>query len=434
MSHNDRLNECTAYFHSRPGFQRAFLEMRKKWRSYERVGGTVTLKKLKEEEQQALGGFFSRRIEDTAVSFRLAEFDQALQKTKYAGIHLEELLENYFSEPLISNRQASMNRQHSREQLFRDLLNDASAYDQPVITDWIHALNDSPRSLQSFHTSDEIRASVHSCMDALSRILSLPHGASIPLSVLAMEACGNPHGLDAGTALERLFLRALACCQKRETIPVSAEEKLELLIDCHIRPDDISSFTVVQGIRFFTGEGPHPAYDGFLQKQEYALVSLSQLRSIVSAVPVTDPVFIVENQMVYSELCRQYPDHSIICTSGQLRTASLLVIDLLCQTDVSMHYCGDIDPEGLLIAQKLITRSHSRILPWHMTIEDYHHSCSEVTVSDPRLQELDRLNDSVLIETATELKRIKKAGYQENLIPDLSSDIRILSSLYHTDS
>lgn len=426
MNTNQLLRECSDYFHSKPGFHRALFEMRRKWESLERVSGTVKLQHLNDAERQALSGFFSRRIDGNIVSFQMQAFEEALQKTKYAGIHLEDLLAEYFAEPLLSKRQLSQKKQDAREQLFQDLLDNAAVYQQPLLTDWIHSLKNSPHSLQSFHSAEDTKTAVLSCINALNKILNLEPASSIPLSVLAMESCRNPHGFDAGTSVGRLFLRALSFYQNRETTPASAEEKLELYIDCQIRPDDISSFTVIQGIRFYTDKGPHPAYDGFIKQQEYFLMNLSQLKSIVSARPVTDPVFIIENQMVYSELCRNYPDHSLICTSGQLKTASLLVIDLLCQTDATIYYCGDIDPEGLSIAQKLITRSHDRILPWHMSPKDYHDSLSDIAVSDSRLLELKHLSNPELIRTARELKNIKKAGYQEKLISFLIQDIRNL--------
>ena len=51
-----------------------------------------------------------------------------------------------------------------------------------------------------------------------------------------------------------------------------------------------------------------------------------------------------------------HPTAPIICTHGQLRMASWRLLDLL-DFDIEMYYSGDLDPEGLRIAQNIDRKS-----------------------------------------------------------------------------
>ena len=52
--------ECAGYFKSRRVYQRCFLELRKKWKSYGKAAGYITLKETSEEERRAIGGIVGK--------------------------------------------------------------------------------------------------------------------------------------------------------------------------------------------------------------------------------------------------------------------------------------------------------------------------------------------------------------------------------------
>ena len=47
---------CAAYFKGNPAYRRCFSEFEKKWNSYGRAKGIITLKHTSEEERRAIGG------------------------------------------------------------------------------------------------------------------------------------------------------------------------------------------------------------------------------------------------------------------------------------------------------------------------------------------------------------------------------------------
>lgn len=130
--------------------------------------------------------------------------------------------------------------------------------------------------------------------------------------------------------------------------------------------------------------------------------------------------------MVFSQVCDEMggEDYAIVCTSGQLKTASLFLIDLLLKSECKLYYCGDIDPEGIEIADRVLARGSGQILPWRMTTQDYYRSISNEMLTDKRLNRLDKIANAQLRELAKLLKVEKKARYQEHLIDLMVEDIK----------
>ena len=154
---------------------------------------------------------------------------------------------------------------------------------------------------------------------------------------------------------------------------------------------------------------------------------LSNLNRLTRADSSRKKVFIIENQMVFSQVCKEMggEEYSVVCTSGQLRTASLYLIDLLLKSGCKLYYCGDVDPEGIEIADRVIARGPGQIFPWRMTAEDYYCSRSNEILTEKRLKRLDKITNGQLRELTQLLKIEKRAGYQENLIDLMVEDIKV---------
>lgn len=104
-----------------------------------------------------------------------------------------------------------------------------------------------------------------------------------------------------------------------------------------------------------------------------------------------------------------------MCINGQPRLASLMLLDLLAESGTTVYYSGDLDPEGLLIAQKLADYYKGTFYFWHMESEDYEQCRSSEVISDRRMKSLDKITDARLIPVVDQIKKYKTAGYQERL-------------------
>ena len=80
-----------------------------------------------------------------------------------------------------------------------------------------------------------------------------------------------------------------------------------------------------------------------------------------------------------------------------------------------VDYAGDLDPEGLLIAQKISEYYAGEFHYWHMTVEDYEKSKSNETISEKRIKSLERITDTELFPVAEKMRLDRLAGYQEKI-------------------
>ena len=82
-----------------------------------------------------------------------------------------------------------------------------------------------------------------------------------------------------------------------------------------------------------------------------------------------------------------------MCMNGQPRLAGLMVLDLFAKSGIRVYYAGDLDPEGILIAQKLSQYYKGEFHYWHMETADYEKCRSEEVISPKRMKILERITD-----------------------------------------
>ena len=113
----------------------------------------------------------------------------------------------------------------------------------------------------------------------------------------------------------------------------------------------------------------------------------------------------------------------MLCTSGQLRVAAFQLLDAFVKDDVVIYYSGDLDAEGMDIADRLWQRYGDKVRMWRMDVEDYNESISQELLSERQLAQIEHLKNPTLNNTAEFVRKKKRAGYQENLLEQLLRDI-----------
>ena len=97
--------ECAGYLKKNEAYARLMSELRKKWKSFGRTAGSVTLKNATEAERRAIGGIVGKSFADGTVTITFQEFEQGLQKTRFAPVDMKTVLEEYFAIPLQTNQE-----------------------------------------------------------------------------------------------------------------------------------------------------------------------------------------------------------------------------------------------------------------------------------------------------------------------------------------
>ncbi|MBU4540774.1 MAG: DUF2399 domain-containing protein [Firmicutes bacterium] len=114
---------------------------------------------------------------------------------------------------------------------------------------------------------------------------------------------------------------------------------------------------------------------------------------------------------------------ALICSAGNVKVASLLLLDKIAQSGSDIYYSGDFDPEGLAIADKLKKRYGEKLILWHFTPEAYQKIQSKKMISAARLKKLDKIEALELIRLAQAIKKSGYSGYQEMMVAVYLKDI-----------
>lgn len=424
---------CAAYFKGNPAYRRCFSEFEKKWNSYGRAKGIITLKHTSEEERRAIGGILGKTFYEDAIRFPFAEFEKGLQCTKFAPVNFEEVLEAYFDRKMITTQKMRMEEERSRAELFETVegcLAEGAGPDSVVVS-WLREMY----SKKKFGYQTVIREygkdreRTEKLLKTVGRALILLEDIretqeEYPLAVFSAEISGNPHYFDQGTTAGQLLVHGM-CYAARTDYPGNAHRWRELLLSNGIVPDNISSIVHIYGLRLQIGGDWHPAYDAFCRRQEPCAVTMENLQELTAVQPTGDKVYIVENEMVFSYLLKHLEQKNVtlLCTSGQLRSAAVKLIPFLLDSGAEIYYSGDIDPDGIRIADRLWRKYGDRIHVWRMSGGDYERSLSEEVIGNISMKKLETVANPILRETAGEVRKKKKAGYQENILTDLLEDM-----------
>lgn len=404
-------------FFKNSNYKRAFKELRKKWESYGKFTGVIKLDKLSEDEKKALGSFLGKFIGEANVKIKCSEFEEALANSRFKNISLIQLLEDYFDEKIFTNIEKKSNKEEIKRESFERV--------KKILEEQGLKSKNTRVLLENIEKSYkcELEEVVINSLKAVEYLENKK--VKVKLAILSNLITSNPHYFDRGSVAGNYLLQLLAVLENMD-VPTDSEGIIELYFKYGIEGDIISSFTTAFGIRLYReNHEEHRAYFEFIKNGEPYLISLSNLRDIIGAKGVNKKVFIVENQMLFSYLCEIFKEKkvSLMCTSGQFKTASLFLIDLLCKSDNEIYYSGDFDGEGIEMAQRILKRGKGKIKLWRYGVEDYKKAMSHKKLSELSLKKLQKIDKEEMIELVKKVKMEGKVGYQESILEDIIADI-----------
>lgn len=415
----------TDYFRERPGYSRILEELRGKYRRFGYPAGMIRLPDASEEECCALRNIFGKPF-SPPVRFRTEQFEAAMRQLKYPDVCLKEVLELYFQEKIVTGRECRQTRDNRFRQLLRTVAEEAES---EACRRWLRALEEKQGGgylllyREAERDPDGARDAVGRACRSLAWLEQNP-GRQVRLAVLSAQAAGDPHSLDSSALGGKLFLHLLAA-RTGQPAPENAEQRDALYFRSGILCDSISSTVTQVGLALLSENGEHPAYGLLRGSHESCTLTLANLSRLTGARSPSGRVYLVENEMVFSQLCDQAGRfHSpLVCTSGQPSVAALRLLDLLAESGARMYYAGDFDGKGLSIAAQLLSRYPGRLQLWRMTPEDYEACVCDTPLSDASAALLQGCLGTALEETAKAAAEKRRAGYQEFLLGKLEADL-----------
>lgn len=420
------LKEAVQYFKREKGFSRLLPLFIKRYEGLGRIGGAVTLTNLKAEEKKALGSWFAKEyFRQKSITVSLADFEAELANTKFEGLTLLDILKEYQGTDLLSNKQKEK-EYNAKKMEFFSLYKDK--YQNDLVHYWIDRIIAKDKGTQRIHQLyDSNKELLADEMVKVSKVLTvIPLKEHERLPVFSQRVTGNPHYFDE---LSRLTFPLQIIQNMKVESPIKtldSEESTELLLSFGILRDDLLNFVTCTGLIAYRHETEVKMWRYAFEDATVINVPLREIDWIDKVMPaIGNIVFIVENSGVFSSIMDRLKGLKVplICTHGQFKLAGLLLIDKLIDCENIIYYSGDIDPEGLQMAQRLSQRHPGKINFWRLRPEDYKKSLSDVRLDDKRLSKLKSVNEDRLNSVKEALIKIRLAGYQENLIEELVKDI-----------
>lgn len=421
--------DCLVYFRQCPVWEKVLKGFREKYGSYGRFGGKVVLKNLKSQDIEELEGFFGRSFHgQKSVTVSAEKFRQALEASRYKDITPECLIENFFEEPLLGKQEQKFLREQEKEKIWQKFLKD---YKGTVIEPAAELL----RNIVKDSENQELAKWEQMLRLGAEMYNHLPYRQDnkLYLAIFAAMLTGNPHAFDNGT-VEGNFLYQIIqmdlgirgiMIESSEIFPAYKRQKSYLMSG--IMLDDISNYAMLYQVQAVKKDGSfHKGMDGFVREQHIVQVPLAVIAEWESLQCPQDEIYIVENPSVFAVLCGKSEAGNIrrayMCMNGQPRLAGLMVLELLAKAGISVYYAGDLDPEGLLIAQKLSQYYEGEFHYWHMEVADYEKCKSEEVISPRRMKILERITDKRLKQAVEAIRKYGTAGYQEMLVWEMFGD------------
>lgn len=418
---NELLLQAAEYF-GRPEFKRLFDGLKERYGALSRLGGSVCLKALTKEEAEALEGFLQINItEGSKLSVSIRQIRKALGNTRYGKCSLEDIVPLVLEEAMVSNKEERAKKELEMKIFFEGI--SESCHGTPAGT-WFDSclVKGNPLNTlitRDYHSSKEwLMENMPLILRAVNRLPAFTN-KHLRLPVFAASVTGNPHYFDEGKrSLKYLLYGICHFFEGGSLYGHFAEARTELLYRGGILKDDLSNWVLCCGIRgYVADEEPHKGMEEYLKRAEPQILTLQNLSVLKSVAVAGRKAYIVENPSVFSWLVEQNREGcACICSGGQLRLSVLILLDLLAENDITLYYSGDFDPEGLCIAQKLVSRYGSRLKLWCYHEEIYHKAISSEIIGERRLNQLKGLTDNRLVALGKLLKKYKHPGYQENIM------------------
>ncbi len=415
----EKLDEAVSYFKQNEGYTRLFKLMKNKYIVYGEIKGNVIINKPSKLEKQVLSGLMKKDYaRNMTITISLKKLQEMLDNTKFEGVQLPELLKGYFKEEILTKKESKKQYQTNWEQFLDDILKqNENTIVYPYLKNSIDKKDELYQNIKK-HYNKENQILKKELINACNGINNLPKQIT-RIPVFASNIFSNPHGFDKKTLCGRLFI-ALLCYIKQVPYPKNSEKLSELYYENNLLVDDVSNMVLCKGIKAYTKGKQHEGWIGFANKQEPIFITLYNLANIDSIEPPNTykDVVITENPAVFMEIVEKCKtkDFPLVCTYGQVKLAGIMLLDLLTKAGYNLYYSGDLDPEGLQIADNLKQRYQEKMQFFGFNETTYYKNISQITLSNKRLQKLEGIKSPELKQLCKEIAKNKKAAYEEKNI------------------
>lgn len=403
-----------------------FSEFMQLWKKqYEKYGtckGSIDLV-LNDSNRECISGLMGKDyygVDCVHITFR--QLQKAMLNTKYENCDFNEVLKMYFNQRVLTNKYRQEQEQMRVQNIFKQFFKQEGKSQQWIYNTYTNRDSVYIRIVQASKENEQkCINTVCVVMKALNH-LPMWKNKKENISIFASYHTKNPHAFDKNTFAYYLMMHGIVYFLKVD-FPKTNLEQNEILYRAGLYQDGISNYCSVARLQAFNENNqPHLGWTGFYDSYEALNVNMDNLLHI-HFITCCDRVYIVENPSVFQALLKKIKKEKIekiglVCTNVQLNYSAYLLLDILVNSNIEIYYSGDMDPEGLLIADKIKQRYPS-IKLWCYDVRQYEISKSKEQATDQRMHMLDALKDETLIRIGKCISENKnRVGYQENMIEE----------------
>ena len=403
-----------------------FSEFMQLWKKqYEKYGtckGSIDLV-LDDSNRECISGLMGKDsygVDCVHITFR--QLQKAILNTKYENCDFNEVLKMYFNQDVFTNEYRQEQEQLRVQNIFKHFFKQEGKSQQWIYNTYTNRDSVYIRIVQASKENEQkCINTVCVVMKALNH-LPMWENKKENISIFASYHTKNPHAFDKNTFAYYLMMHGIVYFLKVD-FPKTNLEQNEILYRAGLYQDGISNYCSVARLQAFNENNqPHLGWAGFYDSYEALNVNMDNLLHI-HFITCCDRAYIVENPSVFQALLKKIKKEKIkkiglVCTNGQLNYSAYLLLDILVNSNIEIYYSGDMDPEGLLIADKIKQRYPS-IKLWCYDVSQYEISKSKEQATDQRMHMLDALKDETLIRIGKCISENKnRVGYQENMIEE----------------
>lgn len=427
----DKEKEAVEFFRHNKEYKRILTAIFEKYKRLGKFSGTFELKELTAEEGRILAPLNHKYFNAKEAKVSVKKFVDYFCSGKFERLDFAKVLTLYFKDDLITYKEERENKGRKKEQFFKELLSmnkdtRAEIWLKDSLENKNFGYNIVNKNYEVYNRENRLEDYKLFLNNVLKGINSLAFNieALESLPMFSSRIAKDPHYFDIQTTSGKMLIYGI-CHYLKVEYPQNAEETAEVLYSAGILKDDVSNYTTTFGLRAYKENIELDFVYGFTEFEEPILFTLGNLARIDKFVCNKKKLFIFENPSLFSEVIKKtaYLKPSIICTSGQLKLASLVLLDKIIEGVEEIYYSGDFDPEGISIAVKLKMRYGEKLRFWRFDVKDYFKAISDNEISIVRRKKLDNIKNSQLEPLIEKIKDRGTAGYQELLMEDYAGDI-----------
>jgi uncharacterized protein (TIGR02679 family) len=382
-----------------------------------RPAGTLRLGGLDREERHALAGLLGRPVANDRVTFDLADLDRRLREGG-AATGLVGAAE-WMRGPLVDRPGRRLARADAAARVWaagRRGLDETGLAGAPWAEAWFEDLRRAGTLARvSAERGERLFGAAVRCLAAI------PHVSGDPpcgRGELASRVTGDAHGLDDGSLLGALVLRAAAVIVAAP-YPLTASGRRALWRTVGVLADEVSTTVLTAGLR--TGR------ESWLAERTRAgwesHLTIRDLRRIDVRVPDDGVVYVCENPRVLEAAVDAGSRRALVCSQGQPAVVVTALLGLLAQGASELRYHGDFDWPGISIANLMVSSYQCR--PWQFGSVDYLEALARLAAV---VAELPPLNGAQVVscwdaQLTTEMAGAGRAVHEELLLNDLIAEL-----------